>query len=133
MPIKENTSKKEKTMNAAIKRAVYWTPRVLCILFAVFISLFALDVFEGKGFWETSVALLLHLVPTIIIVTVLVVSWRREWIGGILFIALGIFYVVWAWGRLHWAAYAFISGPLLLVGILFLLNWRHRAVLHAKA
>ena len=121
-------------VSEAIKRVVYWTPRTLCILFAVFISLFALDVFEeGKGFWETSVALLLHLVPTIIIVAVLVVSWRREWIGGILFIALGIFYVVWAWGRFHWAAYAFISGPLLLMGILFLLNWRHRAVLHAKA
>ena len=124
-------------MNKAIKRVVYWTPRILCLIFAVFISLFALDVFEGgKGFWETSVALLLHLVPTIIIVAVLVVSWRREWIGGILFIALGIFYVVWTWGRggrSHWAAYALISGPLLLIGILFLLNWRHRAVLHAKA
>jgi hypothetical protein len=123
-------------MNKAIKRLVYWTPRVLCILFAVFISLFALDVFEeGKGFWGTSVALLLHLVPTIIIVAVLVVSWRREWIGGILYIALSIFYVVWAWGRGRGTTYAliFISGPLLLVGILFLLNWRHRAVLHAKA
>jgi hypothetical protein len=135
MPIKENTSIKEQTMNERPqKRVLYWTPRILCILFAVFISLFAFDVFEGgKGFWETSVALLLHLVPTIIIVAVLVLSWRREWIGGILFIALGIFYVVWAWGRGHWAAYALISGPLLLIGILFLLNWRHRAVLHAKA
>jgi energy-coupling factor transporter transmembrane protein EcfT len=125
--------KKEQTMNKAIKRVVYWTPRILCILFAVFISLFALDVFEGgRGFWETSVALLLHLVPTIIIVAVLVVSWRREWIGGILFTALGIFYVAWAWGRFH-RVYAIISGPLLLIGILFLLSWRHRAVLHAKA
>jgi hypothetical protein len=121
-------------MNKSMKRVVYWTPRILCILFAVFISLFALDVFEGgKGFWKTSVALLLHLVPTIIIVAVLVVSWRREWIGGILFIALGILYVVWAWGRFHLTTYAIISGPLLLMGILFLLNWRHRAVLHAKA
>jgi hypothetical protein len=120
-------------MNEPMKRVVYWTPRILCILFAVFISLFAFDVFEeGKGFWETSVALLLHLVPTIIIVAALVVSWRREWIGGILFIALGILYVVWAWGRFRWTTYAIISGPLLLMGILFLLNWRHRAVLHAK-
>lgn len=125
--------KREQTMNKTIKRVVYWTPRILCILFAVFISLFALDVFEGgRGFWETSVALLLHLVPTIIIVAVLVASWRREWIGGILFIALGIFYLVGAWGRFH-RVHAIISGPLLLIGILFLLNWRHRAVLHAKS
>ena len=121
-------------MNEPIKRVVYWTPRILCIVFAVFISLFAFDVFEeGKGFWETSVALLIHLVPTIIIVAVLVVSWRREWIGGILFIALGIFYIVWAWGRFPWTTYAIISGPLILMGILFLLSWRLRAVPRAKA
>ena len=119
-------------MNKAIKRTVYWTPRVLCILFAVFISLFAFDVFEaGRGFLETSVALLFHLIPTMIIVAVLVVSWRREWIGGILFIALGIFLMIWAWDRGHWAVTASMSGPLLLVGILFLLNWRFRAALHA--
>ena len=36
-------------MNNKWKRVLYWTPRVLGILFALFISIFALDVF-GEGY-----------------------------------------------------------------------------------
>jgi hypothetical protein len=40
------------TMNESKRRMLFWTPRLLSILFAIFISLFALDVFgEGYGFW----------------------------------------------------------------------------------
>jgi len=117
-------------MNTATKRTLFWTPRVLCILFAVFLSIFALDVFEGKGFWETALALLMHLLPsTILVIIVLVVSWRREWIGGVLFNALAVFYIVYFWGKGPWYIYAAISGPLFVVGILFLLNWRFRSEL----
>ncbi len=92
---------------------------------ALFFSLFALDVFnEGKGIGGTAVALLMHLVPTLLILVLLLVSWRREWIGGIL-IPLGGFYVVWAWNKPfgHWPTFAIIAGPLVLTGALFLLNW----------
>ena len=118
-------------MNTATKRTLFWTPRVLCMLFAAFLSLFALDVFdESNGFWQTALALLMHLLPsTILVIIVLIVSWRREWIGGVLFNALGVLYIVLFWGRFPWFTYAAISGPLFLVGILFLLNWRFRSQL----
>jgi len=104
-----------------------WTPRILCLLFAVFLSLFALDVFgQGYGFWETVLALLMHLIPTGIVLVVLAVSWRWERIGAILFMALGIWYLLTAWGRFHWSAYVVISGPLLLIGVLFLASWLNR-------
>ena len=35
-------------MNTKPKRVLYWIPRALTILFALFISVFALDVF-GEG------------------------------------------------------------------------------------
>jgi hypothetical protein len=35
-------------MNIPLKQLLFWTPRVLGILFAAFVSMFALDVF-GKG------------------------------------------------------------------------------------
>ena len=36
------------------KQLLFWTPRILGILFALFLSMFALDVFgEGYGFWGT--------------------------------------------------------------------------------
>ncbi len=121
-PIAANTDKR-------MQRALRWAPRVLGILFAIFISLFALDVFgEGYSFWETTLALLMHLIPTGILLVILALSWRWEWVGGILFPALGILYLVVFWGWFHWPAYAAISGPLFLEGALFLINWRYSMV-----
>jgi len=120
-------------MKRPVKRWLFWTPRILCILFAVFISLFAFDVFgEGYGFWETIRALLMHLIPTGVILIVLALSWRWEWVGGALFIALGVLYLVLFWGRFHWSAYLVISGPLFLLGVLFLINWLYRAELRTQ-
>jgi hypothetical protein len=121
-------------MKPNLKRILFWTPRVLCLLFAAFISLFAFDVFgESRGFWQTVLALLMHLIPTAILLAVLAVSWRWEWVGGVLFPALGVFYLVTCWGRFHWSAYVVIAGPLFLVGALFLLNWRQRKTLQGRA
>lgn len=114
-------------MNTLARRALFWTPRSLCMLFALFLSLFALDVFgEGHGFWGTILALLIHLIPVYLVVIVTIVAWRREQVGAVLFIGLAALYLLIARGRFHWSAYAAISGPLLAVGVLFLLNWRYR-------
>ncbi|MGE5550357.1 MAG: hypothetical protein ACM3ZC_07480 [Bacteroidota bacterium] len=119
-------------MHRVTKRALFWSPRVLCLLFAAFLSLFAFDVFEGVGIGEAILALLIHLVPVYIVVIVLVAAWRREWIGAILYNALAVFYLVWAWGRFDWRAYLVISGPLALIGVLFLFNWIYRVQLRTK-
>ena len=114
-------------MNANVKRILFWTPRVLCLLFAAFLSIFAFDVFdEGHGFWKTALALAIHLIPALILLAALALCWRWEWIGAILFPALGVFYLVATWGRFPWFTYAVIAGPLLLLGMLFLLSWRLR-------
>jgi hypothetical protein len=115
-------------MKTPIKRLLFWTPRLLCILFAAFITLFAADALEGvHGFWNGAVALAMHLLPTVIIVLFLAIAWRWEWVGAVLFTALGALYVVYFGGRFHWSAYALISGPLLVMGILFLVNWIYHA------
>ena len=81
--------------------------------------MFALDVFsEGYGFGETILALLIHLVPTFIVIISLVIAWRWEWVGAILFIAVAFLFLVSSGGE-SWV----ISGPLFLIGILFLFNW----------
>jgi len=114
-------------MRTPVKHILFWTPRVLCLLFAAFISLFALDVFDDHhGFWQTSLALLMHLIPTFIVLAVLAVTWCWEWIGAILLPALGAFHLVTMWGRFPWSTYVLIDGPLLLLGVLFLINWRQR-------
>ena len=120
-------------MNKPTRRILYWTPRVLGILMAAFVSLFALDVFsEGLGFWQTLLALLIHLIPVYIIIIILVLAWRREWVGAVFFLALALFHVIWGWGRFHWSAYLGLDGPLVLLSLLFLLNWIHRRKLREK-
>jgi hypothetical protein len=115
-------------MTTPTKRLLFWTPRILCLLFAAFISMFALDVFgEHRGFWQTVLALLMHLIPTALLLLALAISWRWEWFGAVLFPALGVFYMVSTWGRFPWLTYLLISGPLFLLGALFLINWMLRA------
>jgi hypothetical protein len=102
---------------------------VLCIGFALFLGVFALDVFgEGYGFWKTILALLIHLIPTWLVLAVLAASWRWPWVGAVLFPALVCLYIAWTALRMHWLAYLLIAGPLFLLGVLFLLDWlvRHR-------
>jgi len=120
-------------MKTNSKRVFFWAPRVLCILFAMFLSLFALDVFDqGYGFWKTLLALLIHLIPIYIVVIVLAITWRWEWVGAILFNALAVLYVFWFWGRFPLATYLVISGPLVLMGFLFLFNWIYRVQLRIR-
>ena len=81
---------------------------------------------------KTILALLIHLVPVYRAVIALLLAWKWEWIGGLLFLGLAAFYIITSWGRFEWSAYLLISGPLTLLGILFLLNWKYRAQLHTQ-
>jgi len=119
-------------MTTRTRQIVYWSPRVLCILFALFLSLFALDVFEKGWSPEALLGLLIHLIPVYLIIAVLAIAWRREWVGAILFIALALFYVIQTRGREVWLAYLLISGPCVVTGLLFLLNWAYRRELRTR-
>ncbi len=117
-------------MNVKSKQVLFWAPRGLTILFAAFLSLFALDVFsETQGFGETIFALLMHLIPTGLVMLALSIAWRWEWVGAILFGALAVFYALWS-GRFDWSLV--ISGPLLLIAILFLVNTASRGLVEHK-
>lgn len=115
-------------MNRSTKRIIFWTPRILGILFAIFLSLFALDVFtEYYSFGETIIALLIHLVPTYIVAIALFIAWRWEGIGAMLFMALALFYLITSGGK-SWI----ISAPMFIVGVLFLLNWIYKRQLKTR-
>lgn len=114
-------------MNGTMSRLVYWIPRIACIAFAAFLAVFALDVFtEPYGLAHKAFALMMHLIPSGIVVVALILAWRREWIGGVLFPLLAGFHLWSFWGRLDVSGYAIIEGPLLLLGVLFWINWFNR-------
>jgi hypothetical protein len=82
--------------------------------------------------WEKAIALAMHLVPSLMVLVVLAVAWRHEWIAAMLFPLLAAVHLELKWGQFHWMGYAFIEGPLLLLGVLFLVSWRSRAALKAS-
>jgi len=106
---------------------LFWTPRILALLYSVFISMFALDVFnEGLGFWQTLGALLLHLIPTAALLLILAIAWRWEWVGGMAYAALGVLFIIWAPEHVRWTVRAVMAGALFLIGVLFLWGWLYR-------
>jgi len=127
-------------MSELSRRALYWAPRVLSIAFIIFLSLFALDVFnEPRGFWGTLLALAMHLIPTAVLIVALILAWRWEWIGAALYALAGLLYVGWVVSmarpvhplvRLVWALT--IAGPALLIAGLFLANWLKHGELRAR-
>ena len=107
-------------MSVTWRNVLHWTPRVLGALYAVFISLFALDVWgTGAGFMSELAAFLIHLTPVYLIVAALVVAWRNPWVGGILFIALatgfGLFF-----GWRETSTLLLLALPLTVAGLLFM-------------
>ena len=125
-------------MTSLSKRLLFWTPRALAIVFIAFLSLFALDVFgEGYGFWQTLLALVIHLIPTWILIALLILAWRWEWIGAVSYAAAAILYIATVLSRplpaavkLNWALT--IAGPALIIAALFLFNWLKRGSLRAN-
>jgi len=112
-----------------VNKFIFWTPRILAILFILFLAMFSLDIFEGNyGFWGTIAGLFMHNIPSIILLIVLLISWKHELVGAITFILAGIFYISilamnpqFEWYMLSWSV--IIAGPAFLVGILFLIGW----------
>jgi hypothetical protein len=109
----------------------YWLPRVLGIAFALFLMLFTFDAWEGtSSFWEGLLGWFIHMLPVFIVLFVLVVAWARPRIGGSLFLLLGAGFAVFFGERWdgQWTdaliSFLIISGPLFLLGALFLLESR---------
>jgi len=126
-------------MSHLFQRCLFWAPRALSIVFILFLSLFALDVFsEHLGLWRTALALTMHLIPSLVLIAVLILAWRWEWIGAALYAAAGLLYTFWVASmtrpvppaaRLVWALS--IAGPAFLIAGLFLANWIKHRELHS--
>lgn len=70
---------------------VRWMPRILCILAILFVSVFALDSFDPSfTVWKQIQAFAMHMIPTLILAVFLLVAWKAELIGGILFCVLSL-------------------------------------------
>lgn len=116
-------------MPKKINGFIHWTPRVLSILFLLFLALFSLDVIEpGRSVMEIIIGLLMHNIPVFVLLILLIISWKYEIVGAVTFILAGLLYIGliifsgnFQWYMLIWALQ--LSGPAFLVGGLFLTEW----------
>lgn len=116
-------------------RYIYWAPRIISILFLCFLTIFSFDVITpGASAGETAAGLFMHNIPVFVLAAILAVSWKREIIAGIIFTVVGLLFLVrsvmttvtngFAWAVLP--EVLLLAGPALLVGVLFIINWRIR-------
>ncbi len=113
-------------------RLFHWLPRIICILAILFISLFAADSFApGLTIWQQLGGFLMHLIPSFILLALLIVAWKWERIGGIIFMAIGLglspFIFMLNYNRNHSIGMSLviiltITIPFFVVGILFLIS-----------
>ncbi len=113
-------------------RILFWLPRIICILAILFISLFALDAFQPNlSIWQQIGAFIMHLIPSFILTALLVIAWKWENIGGIVFIIIGlglspvVFIHNYNMNHSVWMSLGIIASitlPFVVVGILFIMS-----------
>lgn len=119
-------------MKEQIKRTLLWTPRVLAILFAAFVSLFAFDVFvEGISVWQALLGFLIHLLPVYVLAIGIALGWRWEWVGTVTFAGFALWYLGMSWNRFDLIGTLIMAGVPLVIGLFYLYDWLNRAQLKA--
>jgi hypothetical protein len=112
---------------------LHWFPRILCILAIGFILLLGSDSFDPKlSFQEQMIGFLIHSIPGLILIAFLVIAWRWELIGGVIFMIIGIglgpFIYMHNYQMNHsvWISIQIlliINFPFILTGFLFVLEY----------
>ncbi len=97
------------------KKTLFWTPRILALLYIIFITIFVLD---SKNFVE----LIINLIPTLILIGILILALKKPKAGGVVFFALGIIFTIFFNTYRTLPTFLTISLPLFLIGILFFIS-----------
>lgn len=93
---------------------LYLLPRVSAILFILFVSIFALDVFADP---KWLIGLIIHLIPSFVLTVLTILAWKSEKAGGLAFILASIL-------SLFFFHSTIIFVPTFIIGVLFLLSYR---------
>ncbi len=120
-------------MKTKIKiKIIHWIPRILCISAILFLGVFAFDSFAPElSMKQQIIGFLMHLIPNFVLLLALIIAWKRELTGGIIFAVIGILMMTFYICRWHmsavniWAIVTLLTipFPFILVGFLFILSY----------
>jgi hypothetical protein len=115
------------------EKIFHWSPRIIGILAILFISLFAADAFApGLTIWKQLFDFIMHLIPSFVLLIFLIIAWKWELAGGIIFVVTGLvlspFVFILNHTRNHFSVgtslgiIMMITFPFIVVGILFIIS-----------
>jgi len=109
-----------------IKKFLYLSPRILSILFILLLAMFSLDVFNEYQGISVIPALLMHLLPAMALALAVIIAWKWDLVGAIVFLGFAAWYIFAVGLDRHWSWYVTISLPSAIVGCLFIASWLQR-------
>jgi len=105
------------------EKILFWTPRILAILAILFMMLFSMDCFGGNyTLREQLLCFVMHNIPAYILILALILAWKKEMAGGILFLLAALA------GSIYFRAFSGNPGvliillPFVITGILFIVH-----------
>ena len=111
----------------------YWLPRILCILSILFISSSAFDAFTTEESFMVQIGeFILQLILPTILLLLLIFTWKKELLGGIIFMILGLGFSPYVFKTNYnldhslWSSLGTIitiTIPLFIIGVLFLVSY----------
>jgi len=112
-------------MKVSRDAVIRWAPRIFGLGMSLFLGAISLDSLgRGPDVMESAVALTMGFIPAAVILITVIIAWKHELIGAVVFSALSIFYIVTSIGHLSWILV--IGSPLVIAAILYFVGWRNR-------
>lgn len=119
------------------RRVLFWAPRALSIGYILLLSLFSLDVYAGSlTLQEILIGFIMHNIPVFILIGMLVISWKQDRTGAILwgfvgFLALGLLFFnvhIREFTIYHVTWLLTIPAPMFLISFLYYRNWKQKQI-----
>ena len=112
-----------------MKPFLHWAPRILSILFCLFIMMFSFDVFEWNvSFIDILIGFIMHNLPVFAMGIVIFFAWQNNWVGGIGFLVISLFFFIMVNSNMNNGsgvmspAVFIISLPALIISILYFVD-----------
>ena len=105
-------------------KLLFHSPRLMAALFALVLIAYAASVFGNADYtmWEKVLSFVVKLVKPALVIGALIIAWKREILGGIIFISLGFAFFLFGWNMIVFWKLLCSGLVMIVIGALFLLN-----------
>jgi len=100
-----------------------WIPTILAVIYVIFFALLSLDSFRtGVTIGQKIGGLVIENIPTALLLLAFFWARQKPKAGGAMFLVLGTAFSFFFETYQRWDTFVLITAPLIVIGILFLLN-----------